>query len=388
MHASQPLWSHRLAIFALAWLLANLTNAAQSIKYCSSLNTGDGDGTYDIWQSYGACTQTCSGYAFAVLQINECWCTNYIPGVKTDVSDCYTSCPGYNEDMCASFGLYAYYQIGNPSGTKDANSASSTHSPVRNGDGAASSCSDRDCLCHSLNYYPPPITSASADSSVLSTSTSAKPTSATTPPPTSNSDDDSTWTPTTFLSLETVTGQVRTVTVIPTGPANANSKTTIESSKNKEGLSSGAAAGIAIAVIAIVGAIVGVIVWFCLRKRRQEKEENEKLEEERRAEESQRSSSSGLKSGTANGITRSMSENSRFVLGSNGKMVVGAFEPEEVGTASSRLSTHGLKPVDPRLDPFGAAYANQSRESVNTINDAHDYSRKILRTTNPDPDDD
>jgi cell wall integrity and stress response component len=51
-------------------------------------------------------------------------------------------------------------------------------------------------------------------------------------------------------------------------------------------------------------------------------------------------------------------------------------------------------PVDPRLDPFAPVYqrgeGNVSRESVNTLRDDHDYSRRvhqkgpILRATNPD----
>lgn len=47
-----------------------------------------------------------------------------------------------------------------------------------------------------------------------------------------------------------------------------------------------------------------------------------------------------------------------------------------------------IMPHDPRMDPFAANLynrENKSRESINTIQDNHDYSRKVLRTTNPDP---
>jgi hypothetical protein len=54
-----------------------------------------------------------------------------------------------------------------------------------------------------------------------------------------------------------------------------------------------------------------------------------------------------------------------------------------------------LLPVDPRLDPFsvGIYTRSKSHESINTLRDDHDYSRKVhqpkvLRATNPDPDDD
>jgi cell wall integrity and stress response component len=85
-----------------------------------------------------------------------------------------------------------------------------------------------------------------------------------------------------------------------------------------------------------------------------------------------------------------MSENSRYVLGTNGRDVVETWEPDQdpPGSRKSRLM-----PVDPRLDPFAPVYQrgeNKSRESVNTLRDDHDYSRRvhqqgpILRATNPD----
>jgi len=89
-----------------------------------------------------------------------------------------------------------------------------------------------------------------------------------------------------------------------------------------------------------------------------------------------------------------MSENSRYVLGTDGRQVVETWEPGDApGSRRSRLM-----PVDPRLDPFASVYQrngdNKSRESVNTIRDDHDYSRRvvhqgpILRATNPDHTDD
>jgi cell wall integrity and stress response component len=92
---------------------------------------------------------------------------------------------------------------------------------------------------------------------------------------------------------------------------------------------------------------------------------------------------------------RTMSENSRFMLGTDGRQVVEGWEREpEMTQAGSRRSR--LIPVDPRLDPFAPVYqrgeGSKSRESVTTIRDDHDYSRrvipghKILRAVNPDPD--
>jgi cell wall integrity and stress response component len=89
--------------------------------------------------------------------------------------------------------------------------------------------------------------------------------------------------------------------------------------------------------------------------------------------------------------SRTMSENSRYVLGTDGRQVVETWEPDSRDAPGSRKSR--LMPVDPRLDPFAPVYQrgeNKSRESVNTMRDDHDYSRRvhqqapILRATNPD----
>jgi cell wall integrity and stress response component len=54
----------------------------------------------------------------------------------------------------------------------------------------------------------------------------------------------------------------------------------------------------------------------------------------------------------------------------------------------------GLMAIDPRMDPFsGGIYqrTDNSRESINTLHDDQDYSRKVLdpprvlRAMNPDP---
>ena len=187
--------------------------------------------------------------------------------------------------------------------------------------------------------------------------------------------------------METLGQSVRTVTVTPTTPPAAASVGASQATKEKSGggggLGTGGAVGLAIGLIALFAIIGGVGFWLFKKRKGKGMEE----EARRNMHDSKRSSTSALRTD----MTRSMSQHSRFVLGSNGQTVVGGFEPVTPtveGSGSSRISAHGLKPVDPRLDPFGVAYGNRSRESLNTINDGHDYTRKILRTTNPDPDND
>jgi len=127
-----------------------------------------------------------------------------------------------------------------------------------------------------------------------------------------------------------------------------------------------------------LAALVGGIVYFCWRKRKQGADRDD-------------ASRDSAKSGLSGPIpSRTMSEHSRFVLGTDGTRVVETWEPVEP------TPTSGFMPVDPRLDPFAPVYqrgeGSKSRESVNTIQDGRDYSRRvhqpgggrILRTTNPD----
>jgi cell wall integrity and stress response component len=168
---------------------------------------------------------------------------------------------------------------------------------------------------------------------------------------------------------------------VPTSPANAQNS--LIPKTGSSGLGTGGAVGLTIGLVALI-AIVSALIWFCLkRKRQQEAEEYSSM--------SRRGSSSGIGGPIP---SRTMSENSRYVLGTDGRQVVETWEPGDApGSRRSRLM-----PVDPRLDPFASVYQrngdNKSRESVNTIRDDHDYSRRvvhqgpILRATNPDHTDD
>ena len=150
------------------------------------------------------------------------------------------------------------------------------------------------------------------------------------------------------------------------------------------GIGTGGAVGLTVGLVALV-ALICAILFFCIRKRQKEKR---RVAAEAFTEGSHRGSSAGLGGPIP---SRTMSENSRYILGTDGRQVVETWEPESRDAPGSRRSR--LMPVDPRLDPFAAVYQrgeNKSRESLNTLRDDHDYSRRvhqqgpILRATNPD----
>jgi cell wall integrity and stress response component len=80
-----------------------------------------GTAVRSLYQSNGACQDTCSSnYAFAVIQGQSCWCSNYAPGYSVNTLNCRDPCPGYPTEWCgsSSSGLYAYFQLTlSPSGT-------------------------------------------------------------------------------------------------------------------------------------------------------------------------------------------------------------------------------------------------------------------------------
>ncbi|KAI6801605.1 hypothetical protein KC361_g1659 [Hortaea werneckii] len=130
MQSNAPI-SFPRALFGLA-LLASAV-AGQSLNYCSSENTGsDYNKVNDIYNSYGSCTKQCGDYAFAIVQWQDCWCSNYVPANQQSVGDCNQDCPGYPDNKCGNEdkGLYGYLPIsGNePSGTAGSGSSSEASS--------------------------------------------------------------------------------------------------------------------------------------------------------------------------------------------------------------------------------------------------------------------
>lgn len=86
----------------------------------------------DLYQSNGWCSTHCSdNYAFAIVQYQECWCSDYIPAETTSISSCNQDCPGFPDEQCgsSSAGLFGYIALSkSPSGTLGAASRSSISS--------------------------------------------------------------------------------------------------------------------------------------------------------------------------------------------------------------------------------------------------------------------
>ncbi|KIW02460.1 hypothetical protein, variant 2 [Verruconis gallopava] len=121
-------WKWRLSSLLCSFFVAARSVEALSNAYCSSQNTAGDVALQSIYMSMGKCHDTCiSSYAFAILQGENCWCSNYIPQEQTSTSSCNTPCPGYPSDTCGntSEGLYGYIKL-NLAASGTASAASST----------------------------------------------------------------------------------------------------------------------------------------------------------------------------------------------------------------------------------------------------------------------
>ncbi|KAG5816148.1 hypothetical protein H9Q74_002049 [Fusarium xylarioides] len=339
--------------------------ATLNIEYCASYNTGETPRNTSIYQTNGLCHDFCvDDWAYAITQDKLCWCSNYAPVKSTQVDDskCDTPCPAWPDEVCGGDGVYGYVSLGNvePSGSRGPSPSSTKAKPT-----TVAVFRVTETIQNTVTLKP----SSTSISTSTSTSSSEPETTSTTEDETSatsTAEDESTTSSSRTSVVQTVTagGTIRTVTVAApteTGGTTA-SENTNDSTTEKSGLGTGQVVGIVVGVIAAVigAAALALFLWF-----RRKKQQNE--QEAYQDDPSVRDSSSGI---------------ARPDMSMAGSPVASA-------AAGSRNST---LQVDPRMDPFkqGLYVRSASHESINTLRDDHDYSRriqapKVLRATNPDP---
>ncbi|KAL7910342.1 hypothetical protein GGI35DRAFT_362858 [Trichoderma velutinum] len=336
--------------------------SAISINVCSSFNTGETPLNVSIYQTNGACGKFCVNkeYAFSITQQNSCWCSNYFPDKAStvDVKNCNDPCPAWPSENCGGPGLYGYILLNEvaPSGTRTAPPPSSTPTQSTASTSATTASSST-------------TTSSSTSASATSSSSSTSETSTTSSSSSSSSTTDSSSSSSSTSSSSTSS----TTTTPPPGQTTDGSSPSQDSSGDHQtgtpvkhsGLGTGAIVGIVVGVVGGLLIIGGAALFWFLRRRRQGKDD------EYQDDPSVRGSSSGM----VGSVPPEMSANSG--------------SPASPVSAVNRNSTIQ---IDPRMDPFKQGlYIRGSHESLNTIRDDHDYSRRIhppvLRATNPDPED-
>jgi len=308
------------------------------------VNTSDGSSNISGFQSNGLCYDHCNGgsFAFAILQGQACWCSDYVPETTTD--GCDDPCPGYPPEKCGNTdqNLYAYMALPNkPSGTMGADSTTSTK------------------------------TSVTTKSSAKTTKSSNKAT------PTRGS----------IMVTTVVAGGFKTVVISATGSAVPKATAEAQSKDDDFFSNAGRAAGLIVGLILALFLIVAGVLFY---RRRQSLR--------RSALYAPGSTGGIIPAGGAGFFGSGRRGRSMSTLG-----LVGEKSPPASTTPPDHLSgTVALTPhtaggttpqvgaiYDPRLDP-GSLFmrfdhqTGSSRMSVRSLRDDQDYSRRVLRLANPD----
>ncbi|KAJ5775282.1 uncharacterized protein N7511_000293 [Penicillium nucicola] len=312
----------QVLVWVSTWaLLAPWVSAASDLTYCASVNTGSSSSaSTSTFQSNGLCEGTCADYALGILQGKSCWCSNVAPS-KSSRSD--------TSDCDTSCPGYPDDSCGSAAKGVFAYIAISGNSVTSTAGGSSSTSS----------------TSSSSSSTSTESESKSKSTSGTT-------------TSSASVTFETNSGgQVKTITVSDStstsaAGAGADSASADASAAGGSKLSGGSIAGIVIGVLgglALIGALVFMIFFYRKRARSISPIPSQDMADNRDS----RGSSFGWPQGS--------------------DAAAGGAVPGRSGTF-----------IDRRMKPNAVLYPNGPRDSSVSLQDNEDYSRPVLRLTNPD----
>ncbi|CAN6665463.1 hypothetical protein TRVA0_037S00386 [Trichomonascus vanleenenianus] len=379
---SHGFWINCLIVLVLGLLCSSNSNnplgvqANNEINICSSQNTGaSGKVHVDTFQSIGLCSGTCNGYAYAILQGKSCWCSNYTPSESTSNGKCSSGCPGYQQDSCGNTNddLYSYILLATPSGTASASSSSTSSTSSTSSKTSSSSTSS--------------ATSSASSSSSLSSSSSSSSSSSASSSSSSN---------TPKVSVLTITGAAQTRTVTHSGATGSPGSETNQAEPNtttgsgtsiglrpdnKTASDSGGSffddkgkvAGVFTVVGIVAAGIIAAIVFFVFKHNRG----LQHYHPEEGFEGSSPGTLNGDSKGFLNGNSYGSSQLKRDQSAATTLAGLGFDEKARIDSTIVPIT------VDQRLDPGQMFMQWDHNDSRRSLQDEHDYSRK-LRVTNPD----
>ncbi|KAI9670260.1 MAG: hypothetical protein M1831_006474 [Alyxoria varia] len=305
--------------------------AAMTNKGCFSSAPGlTNQGSYEF-QSSGYCQKLCTNKNKPVMALkngDECYCGDLLPpsGDSAGKSDCDSPCSGYDQDNCGGSNAFQVALTGISSNVGSSQDGGKSGSKSGEDDSGDSDEGDDDG--QELKNKRPALKSLQEVTISPSTITAGG----------------STIVQTQLVSTVTVAVSQDAANNVPTPtPTTAQSN----QSNDDEGTSTGTKVGIAVGVVAgiLVFAALVFAVWFFMKRR---------------------------KTGASDHSTRPRRTTS-----------VGSFAA--AGTAPSGVK-HGNRNIgssDSRLDNL---MVEHRRLSDGSIADNEDYSRRILKVTNPNPD--
>ncbi|BFZ54623.1 Cell wall integrity and stress response component 4 [Savitreella phatthalungensis] len=376
----------------------------------------------------GACTQTCSGFAFAILQASVCWCSNFAPGSTVSSSTCDEGCPGFPSDNCGSSanGAYAYYQLAQPLGTSSAGAAGTTAATMTSstattaaatGNGNANNGNNGNAnavrttsstVAGGLTTVVVTQSAASARATTVTQTNSVQPSIIIITVPASSSP---TVTPSPTRTTSGATGVTNTrSTVSASSTALTSGSQSLQSNSGGSSFfsSPGKVAGTFVAVGIVALALIGLLAWWILRRQSQKSVANGGYARNDSPESAGAfSEKSGGRSGSHPALHRPAGHGAATATGagagaglaagvaglfragdktrSNNDRVSPIHWPEQGAGAHNAAAGNGnyVLPVDQRLDPRPMLMRFDSNYSRHSLRDDEDYSRRVLTVTNP-----
>lgn len=411
---------------------------AFALSSCASVNLG-GSKTSSIYMTLSLCHNTCNdgGFAVAIVQGQDCWCSNTVPLSTASMSNCDVPCPVWPAENCASDGYYGYLVI-------DQNKVQTLQSSSRTSTSSTSSTSKTSSTSSTSK------TSSIAALTTQTTQTSQESkTIATTIVQTQSASGDTPPQATTIVSVKTINGtqaqiiKTQFITKIPeptsasltssstsasTSAVSGESATSTATSHKKASFfdSTGKVAGTFTAVGVVVAGIVAAILYCCCcgaGRRHNDHDGFSDEENQYSSDELSLNNSKAVAASIPNSDSSSLPlrrDNSTKSLMSIFNAVTGgggATAASAPGSAGNVLHTHNgsndygigrsgsrkkLNPsknagdqsrnyegmmfpiteMDSRLDPT-TMFLN-TNTSKKSLEDDMDYSRKMLKVVNPE----
>ncbi|KAG7841432.1 hypothetical protein KL942_001311 [Ogataea angusta] len=164
----------------LIWFFLVSLGSALEQALCSKENTGSVT-TNNIWMSNGYCSDFCKEYRYAIVQGEDCWCSNTAPDDTSDLDNCDTTCPGYGYEDCGGDGYYGYIKVGDTSDDSGSSSSSADQSSTADRSTSSSTANTQaSSSSETVSSETPSSDSTYADSNSDSTSSEIQEASATT----------------------------------------------------------------------------------------------------------------------------------------------------------------------------------------------------------------
>lgn len=379
-------------IFGTLLILPFYLVQAQSATFiCATQNTGtDFNTVFAQFQSRGACSITCSGYAFAILQGSNCWCSNFFPATEVATSECDTGCPGFGTDICGGTlnGAFAYYQLAQASGTRQASSAAAAATSTAQAATSSTAANAANPTTRTTSAAAGPVTVVVTRTATPSPGTTASSTTST------SSSSTSPQSSSTVQQAVNPNSSTATRTSFVTSPTSANTSTrspsatalqigASESLKSSNGFfdSPGKVAGTFVAVGLVVLALLLALLWFCCRRRRQRRSDSANRAAAAAGLNRKTSSTSTVENQSAFSDARSRTESASGLLGARGEKPVGRVSPNALNWP---IETGEIVPIDQRMNPKPMLMRFDSNYSRHSLRDDEDYSRRVLTVANPE----